>query len=144
MSPGGLGDLAVDPLMEQKPSSSRVAIALIAGLTLLSFIFALALGGGSAGRGGKKDGPRIGQLREDDSIKAIVVRINSPGGAVGPSQELYREVVKTRQKKKVVASFGSVSASGGYYIGAAADQIFASPGTLTGSIGVITTMASFS
>jgi protease-4 len=77
------------------------------------------------------------RFREDESIKAIVLRVNSPGGAVGPSQEIYREIRKTVQVKKVVASLGAVAASGGYYIAAAADSVVASPGTLTGSIGVI-------
>jgi protease-4 len=80
---------------------------------------------------------QIKQLREDDTIKAIVVRIDSPGGAVAPSQEIYREIRKTVPLKKVVASMGAVAASGGYYIAAAADGIIASPGTITGSIGVI-------
>ena len=80
---------------------------------------------------------QIKQLREEDSIKAIVIRINSPGGAVAPSQEIYREIRKTVPLKKVVASMGSVAASGGYYIAAAADGIVANPGTITGSIGVI-------
>lgn len=79
----------------------------------------------------------IRQFREDDDIKAIVVRIDSPGGAVGPSQEIYREIRKTIGKKKVVASMGAVAASGGYYIACAADGIMANPGTITGSIGVI-------
>jgi len=77
------------------------------------------------------------RFREDDSIKAIVVRIDSPGGGVGPSQEIYREIKKTIERKKVVASLGTIAASGGYYIAAAANGIVASPGTITGSIGVI-------
>jgi len=77
------------------------------------------------------------RFREDDSIKAIVVRIDSPGGGVGPSQEIYREIKKTVEIKKVVASLGTIAASGGYYIAAAANGIVASPGTITGSIGVI-------
>jgi protease IV len=84
--------------------------------------------------------PTIDQIkafREDESIKAIVVRIDSPGGAVGPSQEIYREIRKTLAEKKVIASMGSVAASGGYYVAAAGDGIVANPGTITGSIGVI-------
>jgi protease-4 len=77
------------------------------------------------------------RFREDDSIKAIVVRIDSPGGAVGPSQEIYREIRKTLSSKKVVASMGTIAASGGYYIAAGTDGIIANPGTITGSIGVI-------
>ena len=74
---------------------------------------------------------------EDSSIKAIVIRIDSPGGGVVPSQEIYNAVKNARKEgKKVIASMGSVAASGGYYIAAAADKIVANPGTLTGSIGV--------
>ena len=65
-----------------------------------------------------------------------MLRINSPGGAVGPSQEIYMELIKTRKKKPVIASLGTIAASGGYYIAAAATKIIAAPGTLTGSIGV--------
>ena len=85
----------------------------------------------------------IRKFREDDKIKAIVVRIDSPGGAVGPSQEIYREIRKTIGTKKVVASMGAVAASGGYYIACAADGIVASPGTITGSIGVIMGFTNF-
>lgn len=80
---------------------------------------------------------QLDQLRRDERVKALVIRIDSPGGAVGPSQEIYREILKIRQEKKVVASLGAVAASGGYYIAAAADGIIASPGTVTGSIGVL-------
>jgi len=73
----------------------------------------------------------------DHSIKAIILRIDSPGGAVAPSQEIYEEVKKAAAAKKVVVSMGSIAASGGYYIAAPADMIIANPGTLTGSIGVI-------
>lgn len=80
---------------------------------------------------------QIKKFRENDSIRAILLRINSPGGTVGPAQEIYREIQKTVPTKKVVASMGTVAASGGYYIAAAADGIMANPGTITGSIGVI-------
>jgi protease-4 len=80
---------------------------------------------------------QIRRFREDDDIKAIVVRIDSPGGAVGPAQEIYREIRKTVNTKKVIASMGAVAASGGYYVACAADGIVANPGTITGSIGVI-------
>ncbi len=74
----------------------------------------------------------------NSSVKAIVVHINSPGGAVAPSQELFEELKKSRRKgKKVVVSMDSVAASGGYYVACAADEIYANPGTITGSIGVI-------
>src|SRR5512146_849810 len=76
---------------------------------------------------------------ENPSIKAIVIRIDSPGGGVVPSQGIYDAVKRIRNKnnKAVIASMGSVAASGGYYIAAATDRIVANPGTLTGSIGVI-------
>jgi protease-4 len=74
---------------------------------------------------------------KNPSIKAIVLRIDSPGGAVAPAQEIYEEVRKAAVKKKVLVSMGSVAASGGYYIASPATRIIANPGTLTGSIGVI-------
>ena len=80
---------------------------------------------------------QLDRYRDDRNIKAIVLRINSPGGAVGPAQEILREVEKVRQKKKIVASLGTVAASGGYYIACGADLIMANRGTATGSIGVI-------
>ncbi len=74
---------------------------------------------------------------EDSTVKAIVLRIESPGGAVAPAQEIYKELRKAVEKKKVLVSMGSVAASGGYYIASPATRIIANPGTLTGSIGVI-------
>ena len=76
-------------------------------------------------------------FRNNKQIKAIILRINSPGGGVVASQEIYSETRRTTQKKKVIASLGSLAASGGYYIASAADKIIANPGTLTGSIGVL-------
>ena len=87
-----------------------------------------------------ESGPVIEQLKrfgKDDSVKAIVLRIDSPGGGVGPSQEIYEEVKKVRAKKPVLASMGALAASGGYYIACAAQRVYANPGTMTGSIGVI-------
>ncbi len=75
---------------------------------------------------------------EKQGLNKIVLRINSPGGTVGASQEIYREIKKCREKgMKVVASLGDVAASGGLYIAAAADKIVSNPGSITGSIGVI-------
>jgi protease-4 len=82
----------------------------------------------------------VEEIREhakDISVKAIILRVDSPGGAVAPSQEIYAEVKKALEKKQVIVSMGSLAASGGYYIAAPATRIFANPGTLTGSIGVI-------
>jgi protease-4 len=80
--------------------------------------------------------------QDDPSVRAVVVRINSPGGVVAPTQEVYAAVQRLRKAgKPVVASLGGVAASGGYYIASAADRIYANPGTLTGSIGVIMQLA---
>lgn len=86
--------------------------------------------------------PFVDDLRkfaDDSGVKAIVLRIDSPGGGVAASQEMYREVKRVREEKKkpIVVSMGSVAASGGYYVACGADQIVANPGTITGSIGVI-------
>ena len=74
---------------------------------------------------------------KDKEIKAIILRINSPGGAVGPTQEIYEEILRIDKDKPVYSSMGSIAASGGYYVAAATRKIFANAGTLTGSIGVI-------
>ena len=77
------------------------------------------------------------RFRKQDAVVAVVLRIDSPGGAVAPSQELYDAVWRVREQKPVIASLGSVAASGGYYVASAANRIFADPGTITGSIGAI-------
>lgn len=134
---------------------SLLGVLLFFGLLLLCFGFALALLRGDRPDEGR--GPRIGvveiegiithadplirQLRRfarDEGIKAIVLRVRSPGGSVGPAQELYREVERTRRRKPVVASLESVAASGGYYVASACNRVIANAGTLTGSLGVIT------
>lgn len=79
----------------------------------------------------------IKEHAKDSSIKAIILRVDSPGGAVAPSQEIYSEVKKAAAKKAVVVSMGAIAASGGYYISCPATRIIANAGTLTGSIGVI-------
>lgn len=79
----------------------------------------------------------MAMVEKDQSIKALVVVVDSPGGAVGASQEIYRSIERLREKKPVVVSMGNVAASGGYYISAPANVIYANPGTITGSIGVI-------
>jgi protease-4 len=83
------------------------------------------------------------QYVDDKDVKAIILRIDSPGGGVGPAQEIYREVMRIKPKKKVVTSMGSVAASGGYYIASASNLIVANPGTITGSIGVIMQFSNF-
>jgi protease-4 len=88
--------------------------------------------------------PTTDEIREfgkDDGIRAIVVRIESPGGVVAAAQEIFAELAKVRrQGKPVVVSMGGIAASGGYYVACAADSIVANAGTLTGSIGVIMTL----
>lgn len=83
------------------------------------------------------------QFCRSEKVKAIVIRINSPGGGVASSQEIYREIHKAKIEKKVVASLGSVAASGALYIASASDKIMANPGTVTGSIGVIVQLMNF-
>lgn len=80
---------------------------------------------------------QIDHFRDNNAVKAVVLRIDSPGGAVGPSQEIYHELKKLAQQKPMVVSFGAVAASGGYYLAMAGERIFANPGTITGSIGVV-------
>ncbi|MBT3351681.1 MAG: signal peptide peptidase SppA [Nitrospinaceae bacterium] len=86
----------------------------------------------------KKTVDSLTKMRRSSRVKSLLLRIDSPGGAVAPTQEIYEEVQRFRKTgRKVVASLGSVAASGGYYIASAADKIFSYPGTVTGSIGVI-------
>ncbi|MEW6263135.1 MAG: signal peptide peptidase SppA [Thermodesulfobacteriota bacterium] len=82
----------------------------------------------------------LARFRRDKKVKAVILRVNSPGGGVAATQEIYREILRTRQEKKIIASMGSLAASGGLYVASAADKIIANPGTVTGSIGVIMQM----
>ena len=144
---------------------SRPLRVIAAALVIYVGVAALFLAMGSSRRGGEGGqalfGPRIAIVelegviaevddlvrevkahRDNPQVKAVVIRINSPGGVVGPTQELHQALMRVREAgKPVVASLGSVAASGGYYTAVAADRIFANPGTLTGSIGVIMQMA---
>ena len=86
---------------------------------------------------------QIRRFAKDNSVKAIVLRINSPGGGVAASQEIYEEIKKAKRKKIIITSMGSVAASGGYYIASASNKILANPGTITGSIGVIMEFTNF-
>ncbi|MGO3654630.1 MAG: signal peptide peptidase SppA [Sphingobacterium sp.] len=93
--------------------------------------------------GGDNLSRELRELREDDRIKAIVMRVNSPGGSALASESIWREVELTKNVKPMVVSMGDYAASGGYYIAAAADSIFADPTTLTGSIGVFGMIPNF-
>lgn len=86
----------------------------------------------------------LNKATKDKSVKAVILRINSPGGTVAASQEVYNAVIRCREEKPVIVSMGDLAASGGYYIASAADVIVANPGTLTGSIGVILNAVDFS
>ena len=94
------------------------------------------LGAGSAG-GARAFMEQTAKAANDDSVKAVVIRVNSPGGSASASQEMFEAVQRLRAKKPVICSMGDIAASGGYYIAAGCDKIYANPATLTGSIGVI-------
>jgi protease-4 len=79
----------------------------------------------------------LDEIGKDNDVKAVVLRVDSPGGEVGSSQEIYEEVLKLKKNKVVIASMGNVAASGGYYIACAGQKVLTSKGTVTGSIGVI-------
>jgi protease-4 len=133
-----------------------LGIILLVGLGVLSTFFLYGMGifadskrpfkfGGSVGivpiEGVISDSrdivEQIDQFADEKEIRAVVVRINSPGGGVAPSQEIYQALLELKKKKKVVVSMGSVAASGGYLIAVAADRILANPGTITGSISAV-------
>jgi protease-4 len=78
----------------------------------------------------------IRKLRKDDKVKAIVLRVNSPGGSALASDIMWRELILAKKEKPLIISFGDLAASGGYYISCMGDRIFAQPNTITGSIGV--------
>ena len=92
---------------------------------------------------GEKTARMLREIREDDGIKAVVLRINSPGGSVSASEAIAREVSLLKKSKKVVVSMGTVAASGGYWIAMPTDRIFAEPTTITGSIGVFGMFVNF-
>lgn len=128
---------------------------VLLGLSIFFFwITALLIGDGTTGALGPRgdiavveiSGPimdskeiikQFDRLEKNENIPGVLVRIDSPGGAVGPSQEMYQAVKRIKKTKKVVVSMGGVAASGGYYIAVAAHKIVANPGTITGSIGVL-------
>jgi len=142
------------------------AVRLLGGFLGLFFLSSLAvalLHGRTGGRFGLGSGPVVAvvpvegeivrsddfvetmrDLRDEEGVAAVVLRVDSPGGGVAPSQEMYAAVRDLAAKKPVVASLGSVAASGGYYVASATDEIVASPGSLTGSIGVILSLTNVS
>lgn len=145
--------------MARRSAVIAAALAVYVGVALFLFL-AMSAGGRGDGEAGFF-GPRVAvielegvitdgddlvrdlkALRDNAHVRAIVIRINSPGGVVGPTQEIHDALVRLRAAgKPVVASLSSIAASGGYYVAVAADKIYANPGTLTGSIGVIMQLA---
>ena len=118
----------------------NLPIEVLTGSNKVAVIFAngdIVGGEGSDEQiGSERISRAIRKARLDDKIKAIVLRVNSGGGSALASDVIWREVILTKKTKPVIASFGDVAASGGYYIGCAADSIFVQPNTITGSIGV--------
>jgi protease-4 len=159
--------LAGEPIVAAPPRKSRAGIfffgafsgclVVVIGFLILGVLIASMAGNDTTSRGdvfGDKvaiipiDGEILGsrevidalhRYARNSSVKAMVMRINSPGGAIAPSQEIYEEIrnVRARSGKPIIASLDSVAASGGYYIASACDRIVANPGSITGSIGVI-------
>lgn len=80
---------------------------------------------------------QVHSFRDNENVKGVVLRLDTPGGAIAPTQELYSELLKLKENKPIVTSMGTIAASGGYYLACASDWIVANPGTITGSIGVI-------
>ena len=146
-------------MKESRGVSWQWVLATFVGLFIIGMIAMSALGGavgsrvavvslsgaimdGSGGLFSSVAGTRrfmsdLKQATDDPTAKAIVIRINSPGGSAAASQEMYQAVLRARQVKPVYCSMGDVAASGGYYIASACDKIYANPATMTGSIGVI-------
>ncbi len=112
---------------------AKVAVVYITG--------PLGFSQGGVSAGAEQVLKQLEKAAADAAVRAVVLRINSPGGSAAASQEIYRQVLKLKAAgKKIVASFGDIAASGGYYVAVAADKIVANPATITGSIGVIATV----
>lgn len=148
--------------MTEQPQTNRrgiaTVVAVFGGLFAMFFLFAFVAIASLQGDGFDFAGqPRVGiievtgpimgsrevladirRFRDDENVKAIVVRVDSPGGAVAPSQEIMQAIAELGTAKPVAVSMGATAASGGYYVALGAQRIFANPGTITGSIGVIT------
>jgi len=136
---GGIGGILLIGILfalwgAGQPKGAEIAVIRVEGVIV-----------GGAGQGGlftetagiERVARQLHTARDDDRIKAVVLRINSPGGSAPAAQELGEEIKKLRQQgKPVVASMGDIAASGGYWLAACSDRVYANPSTLTGSIGV--------
>jgi protease-4 len=126
------------PSMPGRKPKSTIAVVTVAG-PIVSGRGGSRLPFGSSNAGGDTIAAGLREAAADDSVSAIVLRVDSPGGSVSASETIWREVAQARKRgKPVVASMGAVAASGGYYVSMGADAIVANPGTITGSIGVLT------
>jgi protease-4 len=126
------------PSIPGRGPKGTIAVVTVAG-TIVSGRGGSRMPFGSSNAGGDTIAAALREAAADDSVSAIVLRVDSPGGSVTASETIWREVKKARQHgKPVVASMGAVAASGGYYVSMGADAIVANPGTITGSIGVVT------
>jgi protease IV len=127
------------PSMPGRKPKPTVAVVTVAGSIVSGRGGPRGLPIGPSGAGGDTIAAGLREAAADDSVSAIVLRVDSPGGSVSASETIWREVKRARDSgKPVVASMGAVAASGGYYISMGADAIVANPGTITGSIGVVT------
>jgi len=124
-----LGKYAKAPVDDKKSSGDKIAVIYATGNIISGE-------GDDASIGSESISKAIRKARLDDKVKAVVLRVNSPGGSALASDVIWREMLLTKASKPVVVSMGNVAASGGYYIACAADKIFAYPNTITGSIGV--------
>jgi len=126
---GSVGDDHVTPKKDDKTDQSRIAVVYAEG--------AIVDGNGQSDEiGGVKFARELRRLRQDDDVKAIVLRVNSPGGSASASEHIQREIRLAKKVKPVIVSMGTYAASGGYWISTYGDRIFAEPTTITGSIGV--------
>jgi protease IV len=134
----GVNDYADAPVKggKKKYSRNKIAVIYASGEIGMSIMGDEVIIGDKLGR-------EIRKVRQDSSYKAIVLRVNSPGGAVFDSETIWREVKLAAETKTLVVSFGDVAASGGYYISCPADKIVASPNTITGSIGIFGMVPNF-
>lgn len=136
---GGLGFLFI---------VAALGSALIPSVGVIELSGAITDEGASGVLGGTSGGARnfieeVEQARRDESIKSVVIRVNSPGGSASASQEMFQAVRRLSSEKPVICSMGDVAASGGYYVAAACDKIYANGSSLTGSIGVISQFVNY-